>query len=305
MLFKKIYFRALNILKGNINKILSLYLYCKFFIINEFSKKKVSQSASIIISLTTYHKRIKNVFLTLETLMQQNYDGKYEIRLYLSKDDVIKNGGVPERLKKLQTRGLMIFILNENIKSYKKLYYSSIYNNEKIIITADDDVFYPKWWLSQLLEVSVRNPSCIIAYRGHQILFDKNGNLLDYHDFMINSLKQDATHEPSFGFLPTGVSGILYPVKSIYNLNLDKELFLNLCPLADDVWFKIRTILNGFKSLRASDRNQDFILLPASQRESLTLKNVGNNENDIQLKKVLETYPNIKELLLGELNNNK
>jgi hypothetical protein len=68
---------------------------------------------------------------------------------------------------------------------------------------------------------------------------------------------------------------------------------MELCPNADDVWFKAMAILQGTKSQKVSYYTtfyQKFTTNIEAQATALFKQNYLNNENDIQLKRVLEHY---------------
>ncbi|MBS6928488.1 MAG: hypothetical protein KH152_08325, partial [Finegoldia magna] len=146
------------------------YVICKLKFKTGFSSKRVASDAPVIVSLTSYYKRFDIVYLVVESLFQQNYQGKYEIIFSISQEDIDKFGGMPKNIEKLISRGLQVKILDENIKSYKKAFYVADQNNTKSIITVDDDVYYPSWWLKIMVDSALSNPNTVMAYRGHYIV---------------------------------------------------------------------------------------------------------------------------------------
>ena len=87
-------------------------------------------------------------------------------------------------------------------------------------------------------------------------------------------------NKPSFNLFPTGVGGVLYPPGSLNRDVVKKELFLELCPLADDIWFKAMGLLNGTKTIMVGDTSKSFLAIKSAQKSSLWRENVGNNKND-------------------------
>ena len=61
-------------------------------------------------------------------------------------------------------------------------------NNTKSIITVDDDVYYPSWWLKIMVDSALSNPNTVMAYRGHYIV-NKNNRILTYMDWLNKSDK--------------------------------------------------------------------------------------------------------------------
>ncbi len=278
-------------------RILISYLYLIYFKFrNYFSKSKVCQEGgAYIISLTTFDRRINGVFYTIESIFSQKVKVEFEVHLYLCNDDI--PNGIPGNLKRLQTRGLKIIIVDENLRSYKKLFFCYLENKDKVIITIDDDVFYPSWWLSSLIKKHIDYPESTIAFRSHFIKFNNDGSLKSYSEFIDNSEKDN---KPFYTMIPTGVSGVLYPLGSLKGLEYDKEKFLSYSPSADDLWFKFVTLRNGFTTRSVTRKNIHFITIPDTQSFSLRQSNLDNNKNDIQLKSIIYIYPEIKEILFEE-----
>jgi len=211
---------------------------------NRFSSKALNKgNEGVVISLTTYGERINSVYLTIESLFNQKQPVN-KIYLWLSRQDT-SEGSLPRTLLRLQARGLTIKFVDENLYSYKKLIYT--YEIEKTeveyIATADDDVYYPRKWLEKLLLVSKREKNkAVLCYRGKIIQF-KAGKLDDYSDWPT----ADNTDNDKNKIMPTGVSGVLYPINSLKDVN-QKNIFLDGFKTADDIWFKFITLKNGFQS---------------------------------------------------------
>ncbi|ROO66099.1 hypothetical protein EDB69_4125 [Vibrio crassostreae] len=266
----------------------------KYSITNFLSKKIVKSSPdmdTLVVSLTTYNARLKTVFLTLESIFDQNFDN-YIVVLYLSTQDVTEDK-LPKSILRLKSRGLIIVFSDENIRSYKKIHYALEDYPSNSIITADDDIIYPKDWISNLNDGSVKYPGDIIFNRGHCLSFSNDGNLESYDSFPL------ANKDNLLYNLPTGVSGILYPTGCFHHDVRDKELFLELAPYADDLWYKVMSFKNGTLCRLATDKSIHFTPILGSQGTSLRSKNLskGDINNDTQLKSLFEYYS------LSHLNN--
>jgi len=247
--------------------------------------KKVSGVSGPIISLTSYHKRFNILYLTIESLINQNYANDYQIVVTISDEDVDIYGGLPDNISSQINRGVRLIRVKENIKSHKKVFYISNENEKSPIITVDDDILYPNWWLSEILNNASFEPDCVLAFRGHHIIRDENEIIFDY-GLWFNKSDQITTSFSKCSFLPTGTSGVYYPVGSLKGLESTKNDFLELCPHADDLWLKYITTVNGFKAKRIRKRNVHFLCSDLS--DSLHTVNVHNGGNDIQFKKIIE-----------------
>ncbi len=244
-----------------------------------------------IVSLTTYHKRIDTVYLTIESIFNQD-NRPFEVILWLSEEDLFD--GIPNTLKRLKKRGLIIYYLSDNQRSYKKLSYIMNYkhpisNKVEFIITADDDVFYPKYWLNKLETKARNNPNCTICYRGH--------NLDDIEELGFSYIKNidncSSKNTPSKNLFPTGVSGVLYPLNSLDERIYDFHSINNYCIDADDIWYKFVTLSNGFSSVRVEENNVIFPLCLAALKEGLQDFNVGNDANTDKILKTNKFFNNL------------
>ncbi|MBR8283382.1 hypothetical protein SB768_16615 [Burkholderia sp. SIMBA_043] len=243
----------------------------------------------VIVSLTTFHKRINTAFLTLESLFAQR-GVQYEVHLHLANSDMLKIGGrLPAAIERLRRRGLKVFFHEENLKSYKKLYYTIIQGYDVPIVTADDDILYPNKWLKNLLDASKDNPGCIVCYRGHDLNLDRTGTVDSYKRIYERGPVSGA--EPNYSLMPTGCSGVLYPPASLARELMDPTLFMELAPTSDDIWFKLCSLVSDVRCVRVSPRNVEFLSTPDTQRHALFIENVDGGQNDKQMRACFERYP--------------
>lgn len=243
-----------------------------------------------LVCLTTFHKRIERVYLTIESIFEQD-ESAAKVVLFLSEDD-IPDTGIPKSLSRLESRGLDIIVVNENLKSYKKLSclnYIYNYTSFEYVVTIDDDIFYPKWFLSKFSEVV--NGSSVYCYRGKVVSFDESGKLKDYIDW---PLANKVEHRSSSWILPTGVSGVCYPVSVINDDFFDVSSFFLYCPTADDIWYKLCCFSKGVDSRLVLENSTHFTPVIYLNDQSLESINVGQNKNTKQMYNALK-YFRLKE----------
>ncbi|HGN1344074.1 TPA: hypothetical protein ACKRMM_005915 [Pseudomonas aeruginosa] len=272
----------LSKLKMLISSIYYTFLFSirNIFLIRTRKNNSITKKHPIIVTLTTYPKRINTVFLTIESIFSQTVSPE-KVILWLYKEDKTL---IPNSLKRLQKRGLEIHFCDEDLRSYKKLSYTNNFFNTHSIVTADDDILYPKNWLEELYNESLKYPNTVICHRGHDISISNN-EIESYSTFMKN--KTYSTN-PSSLLIPTGCSGILYPIGS---LSIDasyknSHIFMQLAPDADDFWYKFVCLKNGFLAKRVHSENKHFPPIISSLKDGLFHNNVRNNQND---KKLLST----------------
>lgn len=241
-------------------------------------------SNNIIVSLTTYGKRINDVCFTIESLMQQTMKAN-KIILWL--DESFEHKMLPTSLIRQVERGLEIKY-TKDIKSYKKLIPALKIFPDDVIITVDDDVIYDFDFLEKFIRAHLTDPKSIYAGRIHSMTFDDKGNLKPYLEWDWYTASEPSKH------LITGVGGVLYPPHSLYEEVDNEEIFMSLSPSADDVWFTAMAKLKGTDIKKVETRNfkgEDYVSNDAVQDIGLFNVNVGNNgHNDKQIKAVFSKY---------------
>lgn len=245
----------------------------------------------IIVSLTTYGKRIYEVAVTIESIMEQTMKAN---RIILWIDYNFRDKPLPMNLKILQKRGLEIEYCKD-IRSYTKLIPSLRKYPDAAIITIDDDLIYNYDVLEHLIVAYQQDPQYIYCHRMHRIILDKKGNILPYFSWEWESKNKTASH---LNF-PTGVGSVLYPPHCLAPEVTDEKTFLNICKYADDIWFKAMALKVGTKSKLVYSSNpygNDYLINENVQDIGLININGGNNLNDTQLKAVFEKY-NLYRLL--------
>ncbi|HEM6846617.1 hypothetical protein OKT23_17245 [Providencia rettgeri] len=273
----------------NLEKAKLLYFSIKSQFYYSFPKRRYQTAihSNYIISLTSYHLRLKNLHLTIESLLQQSLPPR-NIYLWLSQEDIDKKKCIPDKILNLQKRGLIIKVKSENIRSYKKLsYIENILDLEPDIthvITADDDILYPHYWADSLIKKSKQH-NCVSCFRGHNFIIE--GDEYDYKKVMKNNISFDF---PSYNLIPTGCSGIAYPRDSISPLVSKKNLFEHLSPNTDDIWYKAMTLSEGFQCSRVTKKNIHFPIILQSLSDSLFSKNINQNNNNLSLKKTIQHF---------------
>lgn len=240
----------------------------------------------IIVSLTTYGKRIYDVAFTIESIMQQSMKAN---RIILWLDYSFENRKLPEYLSRQQKRGLEICYCKD-IRSYTKLVPALNRYPEAAIITVDDDALYEGDLIENLIIPYLANQQYIYCHRYHKITLDSNGKMLPYKQW-----KWCCTDdEPSFLNFLTGVGGVLYPPHCLDEEVKNEDVFMDICKFADDVWFNAMAIKKGTLVKRVYSRSEhceDYLINADVQNVGLFNKNViGDSLNDKQIEAVFTKY---------------
>ncbi|MCM1138657.1 MAG: hypothetical protein NC453_08815 [Muribaculum sp.] len=241
----------------------------------------------IIVSLTTYGKRLQDVCFTIESIMQQTM---LPNKIILNLDPTSQSQPLPISLKKQISRGLVVVVVVDDIKSYKKLIPTLKDYPDSIIITVDDDALYDFDIVERLFNSYLENPTKVSALRTHTIKFDKDKKPLKYNDWDWCS----ANTENPYHLFATGVGGVLYPPHCFPDEVFNQEVFTNICRTADDVWFHAMEVLNGTEIVRVPSRSslgENYIINEDVQDVGLVNINTGSNgQNDNQISAVYEKY---------------
>lgn len=270
-------------------------LHLKEHILNDSTKGVTDKNYfpyDIIISLTSYGRRIDSVAITIESLMQQTLKAN---RIVLWIDEKEKDRELPTSLMNQISRGLEVKYCRD-IRSYTKLIYSLKAYPKDAVITVDDDIIYPYDLVERFIKEHRQHPNLILCSKQHLMKVDKKKRLAPYKKWE----KGSRTNEVSILNFPTGVGGVLYPSGSLDIEVFNESVFLNICPTADDIWFKAMALRKGTLSKRIntlSPNGGDYIENPYVQDFGLFHENVGKNRNDEQLHAVFSKYDLYRHLV--------
>jgi hypothetical protein len=263
--------------KGVCKKLNSLFLSAKYKRLNRHggSISACDPFSQVTVSLTSYGDRVKTVYLAIESIAHGLLRPK---RLILYIDELAIFENLPIELKRLQDRGLEI-VKCENYGPHKKYYPFILSKNDKLpFATADDDVFYPKEWLFELLEAHRSAPEIIHAHRAKRIkLIEGAKGFAPYREWSYAPPKT-----PSAANFATGEAGVIYPHSFALALRAAGSGFMELCPKSDDIWLHKQAISHGYKIMQIG-KILDLLPIPKSQKDALHLLNVGQNQNDLQI----------------------
>lgn len=260
------------------------------------TKKGVDENSDVIVSLTTYPARIKSVWVTVASLLNQTYKPR-KVVLYLAKEQ-FPNGleELPAKLLRLQKRGLEIVFVEDDLKPHKKYYYAfSEYRNDSVI-TADDDIFYPENHIELLVEASKRFPDSIICARSHQIKY-KDPSAKEFAPY--NSWPEILTDESDLFTMPIGCNGVLYKPARFSDELFDADKIKKYALYTDDIWLKVMELKDNIKAYNC-------VKEPLVYFDNIFTMNTGlwhtntsdsNNRNDIVWNELVDLYPFIRENL--------
>lgn len=250
----------------------------------------------LIVSLTSFPARIKTVRYTIESLLTQTKKPNMVV-LWLGDDQFPgKEKDLPKQLLRLKKYGLTIKWCTD-LRSYTKLIPSLEAFPDDIIVTVDDDVWYPPQWLDKLYNSYCKNPQLIHAHRCLKVTAT-DGVLNKYIDWGFQNF---APQTPSYCWHITGTGGVLYPPHCLHEDICDREKFLTMAPTVDDIWFWAMAILKGTRFQIVDGNIFNFEGVFIVNNKSLWTSNVFD-KNDEAIKNISEYYPDFLKRLNADLS---
>lgn len=247
-------------------------------------------ACDMIVSLTSYGRRVSDgvVYYTLVSLLRQDMQPS-KIILWLSESEW-SDITLPKSLQALKAKGVEVCFCKDT-RSYKKLIPALAKYPDKNILTVDDDIIYTRDTTKIIWREHQRNPNAIICLKSSTPIIE-NGIPCKY------AMWQDL-RKSDYGriLFPIGCGGTLYPVGSLHKDVMREDLFMKLCPLADDIWFWFCGLLNKTKKVfiykSYSDLSYDAIYQYFHKGTALTHSNRFENLNDKQFIDLFEYYRTI------------
>ena len=261
------------------------------------------RAEEIIVSLTSYKPRINDVKYTLYSLLNQTFPPD-KLILWLDEDSFPqREKNLPRDLLKLKSFGLTIAWC-ENIRSYKKLIPALEKYPDALIVTADDDIFYRPDWLKILYDAHAENPDCLVAHYAHKVRMTEHGNILPFKQWHLN-ISTATSLPPLFAYSFGSGGGVIIKKSFFHSDIMRREIFTELAPTADDLWFWAMAVLNGTKikipANSISFGSFVYVDIDAQENgENLRQKNYVEDQNDVQLQKIIERYPVLAEKIIRE-----
>lgn len=259
----------------------------EFKVINknlETNKFTEAGNKKLIVSFTSFPKRIGRVWLVIECILRQTIRPSL-IVLYLAKAQFPKeNDDIPKNLLKYVDKGFLKIYFVEDLRSHKKYYYSFKEFSNDLVVLVDDDILYPSYIIQNLLEGHNKHPDNIICTRGYSVL--KNGSKISpYREW---KLLKDKTERTKSVFHTSG-GGTLYNPAGFLQDVFDKDIFLKYCNHADDVWLNFQAQRSNISTTKVDGYSE---ILPILNWKDKALKtyNVMDNGNDKQIRNLIDLY---------------
>ena len=233
----------------------------------------------LIVSLTSYPPRFATLHKTIRSLLAQDVRADRTI-LWLAEGD---RALLPVAVRELEQHGLEIRSCAD-LRSYKKIVPALQAFPDAFIVTADDDLYYPRDWLTKLVRGSVPGEKVIVCVRAHKPAM-KDGAFAPYSSWHWELVTSGDVRDDLF---PTGGAGALYPPGTLAAETCDVGSLTALCPTADDVWLYCMAKRAGSRHRQVGGRFP-LVNWDGTQEGGLEHQNVLQG-HDVQLARVWQKY---------------
>lgn len=251
---------------------------------------EVKNDSNVTVSLTSHSKRVSDFapFAIYSIFHQTMLPNRIVLNI---NQDKWNEKNLPELIKKLEIAGLEVNFC-EDVGPHTKLLPAMQKYPEDVIITVDDDVYYDKELVEELVNTrKVSGKKNVVVCRTAKEIAFKDGKMLPYSQW------PEATSDSMAYLSPYGWSGMLYSPHCFTDEVFNKSVYQTLCPKADDIWFTIMELIGNVPIVMVRDTHwtgngdvnhtNEYV---AKNSDALHFQNAENGGNDKQLAKLIEHY---------------
>jgi hypothetical protein len=282
--------RAFHFPRRLVREGLRVFQLIRYQLINRLGSSKVTQTGGPVVSLTTVGKRSAIVYLAIESIARGSVRPS---RLILWIDDKELFRNLPGAIRRLQRRGLEVKLCN-NYGPHTKYYpyLESKFAFDAPLVTADDDILYPRYWLKKLIEANRECPGAVNCYWARVIELD-SGGVKEY-----SSLKRCSSTRLSFRHIALGVMGVIYSPSFLAVVKCAGTGFQSCCPRQDDLWLHVQALRAGYRVRQIFPQLPYFSFhgIPGSQQTALSYENVTHGDGCDQQIRATYTQADIQLL---------
>lgn len=256
--------------------------YLDFCTVRKHDYRRMCQllEKRLIVSLTTYPRRIHLIPQVLESIYKQTRKAD-EIVLWLAEEQFPgREEEFPEDVRNLVLENRLTIRWCDDLKPHKKYFYALQEYSDDLVVTLDDDLLYSPYMLSSLYASYLLYPECVSTVRAHLVMLDEQNQIMPYNAWIQET--DYCIHKPSMQLMATGGAGVLHPPGLFRKEFFDAEAIRENCLWADDLWLKAMQLVSGVPVVVAR-QFESLRYLPGSQDEALQTRNVQHGQNDVQL----------------------
>ncbi len=234
---------------------------------NRFWTGRCTRPGGPVVCLATSGKRIQFAHLTIESIARGT---RLPTRLILWLHDERTFRNLPPPIRRLQKRGLEV-CLTRNWGPHTR-YYPYLESQREFtlpLVTAADDILYPRYWLRRLSAAYRKTPNRIHCYRASHFALRADG-LAPSHSWQLSR-----TMQPSLFNFALSVSGVIYPPRMQLILKAAGPAFQVCCPQSDEIWLHLQALRANFPVQQIIRNAEHFLFSPETQR-LLLLKRISS-----------------------------
>ena len=245
------------------------------------NRRNAVHSTPVIVSFTSFPARINNAWQVVECMLRQSYLPA-KIILWLSKDQFATVESIPQSLREREGDLFEIRMVDGDIRSHKKYLYTFREFYGRLVLLIDDDLYYPTDLIERLLREFQIGESSVICNYGYEITYNES-SILPYMNW---EKEYNYSTSPNLFFGSGG--GTLIDTSKLNQIVQEIELALQLAPTADDIWLNAIVRYSGMKMTML--KNGSILPVYNEKNEKLSTGNLGDSQNDIQLKNVMKYF---------------
>ena len=243
--------------------------------------KRHGLAAEVVVSLTSYPPRFSTLHLTLRTLLRQSVRPDRLI-LWIAREDI---KSLPAKVRNLERDGVEIRQC-EDLRSFKKIIPALEAFPEAIIVTADDDLYYDREWLADLLATVRFGALEVVCHRASR--FPTSSLTMPLLSEWVQDVTDFESTKPSRDLVLSSGAGAVFAPRVLHADVLNRLLFNELTPMCDDTWLAWMIFRTG-ATIRTSGRPRSLRAWSRTNRGSLYVENQAGRM-DIYLSAMAARY---------------
>ena len=199
---------------------------------------RLKRETKIVVSLSAEEESFDNLEYTLYSIFNQKVKPD-NILLWISNEYELSD--LPYSVTKFVKNGLDIRFV-EDKASYTKIIYALNEFKDSIIVTADENIYYPKNWLGKLYLSYISNPNDIHVHSAVKISEkqDKKTPICEWNKFAY-------TEKASYKYFPVQTGGVLYPPNCFSREVSREDIYKKKINTSWDIWSWIMALLSDRK----------------------------------------------------------
>ena len=230
-----------------------------------------------VVNITSYGYRTKRVYLAIESIARGRVLPA-RIILWLDAEDW-EAGRNRRSIRRLVARGLEVRQGVKEYRAHNKYFHFARSSDAGFLVTADDDVFYPRNWLAALWRVFDEGGrrEVVAHWVRHPLVID---------DDLAPSWNWNNARDtkPRVGPFTLGVSGVIFPPTLRRAVSELGTRFLESSALNDDVWISWNALRVATPVRQCEDKPLSALVIPFTQKYQLAHENIHNRQTELQLR---------------------